>query len=123
MILTTGRILYHFHTGTMTRRSEPLSWREPKGYAEVNEQDATRLGIRDGGPVLITSRRGQVRIQARVGNRVKPGVVFLSFHWKEAPANLLTQDHTLDPVAKIPEYKVTAVRIEAPAKAKKKPAD
>ena len=123
MILTTGRILYHFHTGTMTRRSEPLSWREPKGYAEVNEQDATRLGIRDGGPVLITSRRGQVRTQARVGKRVKPGVVFLSFHWREAPANLLTQDHTLDPVAKIPEYKVTAVRIEAPGKAKKKVAD
>ena len=72
---------------------------------------------------LITSRRGQVRTQARVGKRVKPGVVFLSFHWREAPANLLTQDHTLDPVAKIPEYKVTAVRIEAPGKAKKKVAD
>jgi formate dehydrogenase alpha subunit len=114
LILTTGRSLYHYHTGTMTRRSEALSWRDPRGHAEINTQDAERIGIRDAGPVVIASRRGQVRTQARVGNRVPPGVVFLAFHWREAPANLLTQDFALDPEAKIPEYKVCAVRLEAP---------
>jgi predicted molibdopterin-dependent oxidoreductase YjgC len=98
----------------MTRRSEGLTWRESRGYAEIHEQDAAAAGIRDGGPVLITSRRGQIRTQARVGQRVPPGTVFLSFHWKEAPANLLTQDFALDPLAKIPEYKVCAVRLERP---------
>ncbi len=114
LILTTGRSLYHYHTGTMTRRSEALSWRDPRGHAEINTADAARLGIRDAGPVVIASRRGQVRTQARVGNRVPPGVVFLAFHWREAPANLLTQDFALDPQAKIPEYKVCAVKLEAP---------
>ncbi|MFN8482006.1 MAG: molybdopterin-dependent oxidoreductase [Anaerolineae bacterium] len=114
LTLTTGRILYHYHTGTMTRRSEPLAWRESRPYAEVSAEDAAAAGIRDGGTVLITSRRGQVRAQARVSERVQPGTVFLSFHWKEAPANALTQDFSLDPVAKIPEFKVCAVRIESP---------
>ena len=114
LILTTGRSLYHYHTGTMTRRSEALSWRDPRGHAEINSVDAERIGIRDAGPVVIASRRGQVRTQARVGNRVPPGVVFLAFHWREAPANLLTQDFALDPEAKIPEYKICAVKLEAP---------
>lgn len=118
LILTTGRSLYHYHTGTMTRRSEALSWRDPRGHAEINTQDAERIGIRDAGPVVIASRRGQVRTQARVGSRVPPGVVFLAFHWREAPANLLTQDFALDPEAKIPEYKVCAVRLEAPKRGK-----
>jgi len=124
-ILTTGRVLYHYHTGTMTRRSDNLDWREPRGYAEINVEDAEALDLRDGGAVKIISRRGEVRTQARVGERVPPGVVFLSFHWKESPANMLTQNHTLDPIAKIPEYKANAVRLENPkakrvkAKAKK----
>jgi predicted molibdopterin-dependent oxidoreductase YjgC len=123
LILSTGRILYHYHPGTMTRRSEGLNWRESRGYAEVNPQDATALGLRDGGPVLITSRRGQVRTQARVGEHVPPGNVFLAVHWKEAPANARTQDFALDPLAKIPAYKVSAVRLESPkaaARAKEK---
>jgi formate dehydrogenase (NADP+) alpha subunit len=114
LILTTGRILYHYHTGTMTRRSDGLAWRESRGYAEVNEKDAQTIELRDGSAIVIHSRRGQVRTQARVSQRVPPGVVFLSFHWKEAPANMLTQDFALDPVAKIPEYKVCAVRLENP---------
>jgi formate dehydrogenase alpha subunit len=118
-ILTTGRILYHYHTGTMTRRSEPLDWREPRGFVEVNEHDAAMLAIKDGGPVTVRSRRGEIRAQARVGDRVAPGVVFIPFHFKEAPANLLTQDHTLDPLAKIPEYKVCAVQVENPAAGRK----
>ena len=114
MILSTGRTLYHYHSGTMTRRSEGLSWREPRGYAEINSDDAAELGIRDAGQIVILSRRGKVRTQARVGQRVPKGTVFLSFHWREAPANMLTHDFGLDPQAKIPEYKVCAVRVEVP---------
>ena len=114
MILSTGRTLYHYHSGTMTRRSEGLAWREPRSYAEINEEDAARLGVRDAGPIILLSRRGQVRTQARVGTRVPAGTVFLSFHWREAPANLLTHDFGLDEQAKIPEYKVCAVRVEVP---------
>jgi predicted molibdopterin-dependent oxidoreductase YjgC len=118
LILSTGRTLYHYHSGTMTRRSEGLSWREPRSYAEINEADADELGIRDAGPIVIHSRRGQVRTQARVGQRVPKGTVFLSFHWREAPANMLTHDFGLDPQAKIPEYKVCAVRVEVPRRAR-----
>lgn len=111
LILTTGRVLYHYHTGTMTRRSEGLDWRMPGGYVEVNRKDAEALGIADGDPVKVISRRGEVSTKAKVGARVSEGVVFLSFHWKEAPANKLTQNFKLDPVAKIPEYKASAVKL------------
>ncbi|MGQ0604738.1 MAG: molybdopterin oxidoreductase family protein, partial [Anaerolineales bacterium] len=114
LILSTGRVLYHYHTGTMTRRSEALSWRESRGWAEINPHDAAAAGIRDATAVVIRSRRGQVRTQARLSQKVPPGVVFLSFHWKESPANMLTQDFALDPMAKIPEFKICAVRIENP---------
>jgi len=112
-ILSTGRVLYQYHTGTMTRRSGPLAWRTPHGWAELNRKDAERIGVADGGEVIIRSRRGAVRTEARLGERVPPGVVFLAFHWSEAPANRLTQDAALDPVAKIPEFKVSAVQVEA----------
>jgi formate dehydrogenase alpha subunit len=114
LVLTTGRILYQYHTGTMTRRSAGLDWREPRGFAEVSAVDAAAVGVRDGGNVVIRSRRGAVRTQARVSRRVPPGTVFLSFHWKESPANALTHDFGLDPRAKIPELKVCAVRLENP---------
>ncbi len=114
-VLTTGRMLYHYHTGTMTRRSHPLSWKEPKGYVEINEADAERLGLTEDKPVVIESRRGRIRTRARIGERVAEGVVFVPFHYREAAANLLTQDEALDPVAKIPELKVCAVRVENPA--------
>jgi len=114
LTLTTGRILYHYHSGTMTRRSAPLHWREPGAYAEINAEDAVALGLEDGSPVEIHSRRGIVRTKTMITDNVPPGTVFLAFHWREAPANRLTQDHTLDPVAKIPEYKVSAVRLEKP---------
>jgi formate dehydrogenase alpha subunit len=116
LILSTGRILYHYHTGTMTRRAVGLDWLEPRGHVEINAQDAAAVNLRDGGPVVIHSRRGQVRTQARISTRVPPGTIFLAFHWREAPANLLTQDYALDPVAKIPEYKVAAVRLENPSR-------
>jgi predicted molibdopterin-dependent oxidoreductase YjgC len=120
LILTTGRVLYHYHTGTMTRRSGPLAWREPRGYVEINAQDAVAIDVLDERAVVVKSRRGQVRTRAKISERVPPGTIFLAFHWREAPANMLTQDFALDPVAKIPEYKVCAVRLENP-RAKRKP--
>ncbi len=114
LILTTGRMLYHYHTGTMTRRSEPLHWKEPRGFVEINAVDAAALDLADEAAVVLKSRRGTVRTKARITDRVPAGTVFLAFHWREAPANMLTQDFKLDPVAKIPEYKVCAVKLENP---------
>ncbi|PIE80332.1 MAG: formate dehydrogenase subunit alpha [Chloroflexi bacterium] len=116
LILTTGRILFHYHTGSQTRRSGSLAWVAPRGYVEVNTVDAEAVGVDDGKAIVIESRRGKVRTQLKVSDRVAPGTVFLAFHWREAPANMLTQDFKLDPVAKIPEYKVCAVRLENPRK-------
>ena len=122
LILTTGRVLYHYHTGTMTRRSEPLSWVEPRGFVEINPADADTVGVKDRQAVVVESRRGSVRTSVRLSKNVPPGTIFLAFHWREAPANMLTQDFKLDPVAKIPEYKVCAVRLQNPrAKSAKKP--
>ena len=118
--LCTGRVLAHWHTGTMTRRSGPLHWREPRGYVEINAEDAAAIDVLDERAVVVKSRRGQVRTKAKISERVPPGTIFLAFHWREAPANMLTQDFALDPVAKIPEYKVCAVRVENP-RAKRKP--
>ena len=114
LILSTGRVLYHYHSGTMTRRSEPLSWKEPRGDVEVNAVDAAAAGVEDDRAVVIRSRRGVVRTRVKISEQVPPGTIFLAFHWREAPANMLTQDFALDPVAKIPEYKVCAVRLENP---------
>jgi predicted molibdopterin-dependent oxidoreductase YjgC len=114
LILTTGRVLYHYHSGTMTRRSEPLEWREPGGSVEIHPDDAAAIDLADGAPVVVASRRGRVEARAQLSERVPPGTVFLAFHWRESPANLLTHDFALDPVAKIPEYKVCAVRLELP---------
>jgi formate dehydrogenase alpha subunit len=109
-LLATGRILQHFHTGTMSRRSEVLDRLVSVGAIEIHPDDAARLGIADSRPVRVASRRGEIEIAARVTDRVAPGTVFLAFHYREAPANRLTIS-ALDPVAKIPEFKVCAVRI------------
>jgi predicted molibdopterin-dependent oxidoreductase YjgC len=95
----------------MTRRSAGLNAIYPEGTVEINPQDAQKLGVADGELVKVTSRRGQVVAKAEVVERPDPGVVFMTFHFKEAAANLLTIA-ALDPVAKIPEYKVCAVRVE-----------
>ena len=121
LILTTGRVLYHYHSGTMTRRSEPLAWREPRGYVEVNSEDAAAVGVQDNHAVVIKSRRGSVRTRLKISEGVPPGTIFLAFHWREAPANRLTHDLVLDPVAKIPEYKISAVRLENPRAGRTKP--
>jgi formate dehydrogenase alpha subunit len=109
-ILTTGRVLYHYHS-LISRKSKGLSEIYPEGVVEIHSEDAARLGIRpDNGFVEVASRRGKVRVKAEIGDKVPPGVVFMTFHFKEAAANLLTLD-VLDPVAKIPGYKVCAVKV------------
>jgi formate dehydrogenase major subunit len=109
-ILTTGRLLSHYHTGSMTRRVEPLNELVPRNSVWINRDDAERLGIENGTEVALQSRRGVIRLEAKVTGRIAEGVVFVPFHFGESPANALT-NAALDPVAKIPEYKVAAVRI------------
>ena len=111
LILTTGRSLYHFHTGTMTRKVSALNTIEPEGTVEINPHDASRLGIGEGDKVKVSSRRGRVVTKARVTDRLPAGLVFMAFHFAESAANILTNPK-LDPVSKIPEFKVAAVRIE-----------
>jgi formate dehydrogenase alpha subunit len=111
LVLTTGRSLYHFHTGTMTRKVAGLNVLKKDGEVEINPVDASRLGIADGDRVKVSSRRGEVVAKANVTEVSPQGVVFMTFHFAESPANRLTNP-ALDPVAKIPEYKVCAVRVE-----------
>lgn len=111
LIMTTGRLLDHFHTGTMTRNSRILDENVPEGFIELNPNDAQNYNVQDGEVVSISSRRGSVRIKAKVTERTKPNVVFFPWHFFEAAANVLTID-ALDPVCKIPEYKVCSCKIE-----------
>jgi len=111
LVLTTGRLLEHYHAGSMTRRVEALDWLMPEAVVEVHPTDAARFGVPDGTRVGLRSRRGTVTARAHVTDGITPGTVFMPFHFAEAAANLLT-NAALDPVAKIPEYKVCAVAIE-----------
>ncbi|HEY3347014.1 MAG TPA: formate dehydrogenase subunit alpha [Nitrospirota bacterium] len=107
-VLTTGRILQHYHTGTMTRRVEGLNHLVPEAFVEINPKDAARLKVSTGDFLKVASRRGEIKIKAKVTERVAKGEVFIPFHFVEASANMLTAAN-LDPVAKIPEFKVSAV--------------
>jgi predicted molibdopterin-dependent oxidoreductase YjgC len=111
LILTTERSLVHFHTGTMTRKVKGLNIFLGEGLVEINPKDASALGIADGDEVKVTSRRGQVMAKAKVTEVSPAGVVSMNFHFAESPANQLTSP-ALDPIAKIPELKVCAVRVE-----------
>jgi formate dehydrogenase alpha subunit len=111
LILTTGRTMFHYHTGSMTRRSEKLHQEVPTGYVEVSPTDAERLGLAKSEEVRVVSRRGEIQTRAWITRRVPPGTVFVPFHFVEAAANLLTNP-AVDPIAKIPEYKAAAVRLE-----------
>jgi len=111
MVMSTGRVLYHWHGGQMTRRAKGLMEVYGEALVEVNPDDAAKLGLNGKNTVRVTSRRGQIEAQAWVTDRVPPGMVYANFHFPEASANELTQA-VLDPVAKIPEYKVTAVKVE-----------
>ncbi len=111
LVLTTGRVLYQYHTGTMTRRSEVLENSAPSAYVEMNTEDAADLNLNDNEMVRASSRRGKIKLAVRITDRVKKGLVFIPFHYKEASVNLLTND-ALDPQCKIPEAKVCAIKIE-----------
>jgi len=110
-ILSTGRILFHWHTGTMTRRVRALEEIYPEGLVEIHPLDAERIGLVSHELVEVSSRRGKVVAKAEITEKSPPGTVFMTFHFQEAAANLLTID-ALDPIAKIPEYKVCAVKVQ-----------
>jgi len=111
-ILTTGRQLFQYHTGGMTRRVKEINTVSPESYIEINPEDARALAVEAGARVKVSSRRGSIIVKAMVTKRPAKGVVFVPFHFKEAAANVLTSSNSLDPVAKIPSFKVSAVRIE-----------
>jgi len=110
-IFTTGRTLFHWHTGSMTRRSVSLESEVPTGWIEINTEDANDLGVVDGEMVLAKTRRGEIKVPARVTNEIMKGVMFMPFHFAECAANMLT-NNALDPIAKIPEFKACAIKIE-----------
>jgi formate dehydrogenase alpha subunit len=109
-VMSTGRVLYHWHGGEMTRRAESLMALYGQALIEISPWDADRLNLNPDQHVRVESRRGFIEAQAWVTDRVPPGMVYANFHFPEASANELTQA-VLDPVSKIPEYKVTAVRV------------
>jgi len=109
LILTTGRVLEHWHTGSMSRRSEVLDELNPHGSIDIHPTDALKLGIINGDLMAITSERGKIEAPVHITDETSPGLAFMAFHWNESPVNTLTND-ALDPVAKIPEFKVTAVK-------------
>jgi formate dehydrogenase major subunit len=110
-ILNTGRLLEHWHTGSMTRRSFALDSIQPEPHIYLNPDDAKAMGVTDGDFVRVTSRRGAIETRARLSHRDTPGTCFMPFHFREAAANLLTIDE-IDPMGKIPEFKFCAVRVE-----------
>ncbi len=109
LTLTTGRILEHYHTGTMSRRTRVLNELQPNSAIDIHPEDALKLGITNGDLVSIASERGKIEAPVNITDKTSPGLAFMAFHWKESPVNVLTNTN-LDPVAKIPEFKVSAVK-------------
>ncbi len=110
-ILNTGRLLQHWHTGTMTRRTVALDAIAPEPFVEIAPDDLMTLQVQDGGWVTVSSRRGTITLRVKSSKKVSVGSVFIPFHFKEAAVNLLTND-ALDPYGKIPEFKFCAVKVE-----------
>lgn len=109
--LTTGRVFVHYHTGSMTRNSPSLHEEMPEGRLEINPEDAYLLDLRQDDEAVVSSRRGRITAKVLITERIGRGVVFMPFHFEENRANLLTNP-ALDPIAKIPELKVCAVKVE-----------
>jgi formate dehydrogenase major subunit/formate dehydrogenase alpha subunit len=126
LILTTGRVLYQYHTGTMSRRAPGLVEKAPECRVEIALEDAEKFGIDEGEMVRVKSRRGEIKARALVSTKAIPGTIFIPFHYYEAAVNKLTIA-ALDPVAKIPEYKVCAVKLEkvgkSPGRKEESPGD
>ncbi|MCX7705628.1 MAG: formate dehydrogenase subunit alpha [bacterium] len=110
-VLTTGRILFEYHTRTMTGRVNGLKKISGTPYCEINYKDAKRLLIKEGQLIKLVSRRGEIMVRVKVSKKIMCGTIFMPFHYGESAANVLTHHH-LDPIAKIPEFKICAVRIE-----------
>ncbi|TET91921.1 MAG: formate dehydrogenase subunit alpha [Methanomassiliicoccales archaeon] len=110
-ILSTGRMMFHYHTGTMTRRTPVLVTEVSTGFVEIHPDDAEKLSIADGEMVKVSSRRGEIEIPAQVTDKIRPGMIFIPFHFAECAANILTNP-ALDPKAKIPELKVCSAKVE-----------
>lgn len=108
LVLTTGRVVMHYNSGAMTRRTSALSSREPELFVQLHPLTARQYSIHDGDKAVVSTRRGQALARVRVSRRISPGVAFMPFHFPDT--NLLTID-ALDPKAKIPEYKVAACQI------------
>ena len=111
-VLTTGRLLEHWHTGSMTRRTTVLDTLEPQAVAHLSPSDLQKLQLHAGGTIRVSTRRGEVELIARADPWVPAGMVFIPFCFSEAAANLLTNP-ALDPYGKIPEFKFCAARVEA----------
>ncbi len=111
LILTTGRRMEHYNCGSMTRRSKGIMETWPEERIEISPMDAEELGVADGEEVLVCSRRGELRVKVRVTDKSSRGVAFMSFHYRDVLTNLLTNP-ALDPIAKTPEYKACAIRVE-----------
>ncbi len=112
MILTTGRVLEHWHTGTMSRRSNTLDSLEPEAIACLNRKDLKKIGIKPGSRIQVSTRRGEIFLKARLDHDVPEGMIFIPFCFSEAAANILTNPQ-LDPVGKIPEFKFCAAKVES----------
>ena len=112
IILTTGRSLYHYHTGTMTRKASGLDEFMPSNVVQISSPLAKANNIVDGEKIRVTTRRGSIELEAEVIDGIRENVIFTYFHFAETAANYLTNASVLDPVAGIPEYKVSAARIE-----------
>ena len=110
LTLTTGRSYFHWHTRTLTSRTSTLEREVPENYIEIHPEDAKKYKVRKGSMIKVSSLRGSIEVRALVSDIVKPGTVFMPFHFAISAANRLTND-ALDPIAKIPEYKVCAVKI------------
>ncbi len=111
LILTTGRVLYHYHTGTMTMRTKGLNQLSPECFVEISDKDVEKLGLTNHAMVDVSSRRGKITAKLKVSTKAVEGTIFIPFHFAKAAANVLTNSK-LDPTAKIPEFKVCAIKIE-----------
>jgi formate dehydrogenase alpha subunit len=110
-ILTTGRSIFHYHTGAMTRRTPKLLNEVPQSFVEINPEDATKVGVKNNDVVTLETRRGSIEAEAKITDEVPPGLLFIPFHFPNSLANVLTIS-VLDPKAKCAETKVCAVKME-----------
>jgi len=110
-VLSTGRVIFHYHTGSLTGRADSLTGELAEAFLQINPADAVTLGVQDGERVIASSRRGEVRVKARVSRDVPAGLTFMPFHFAGTAANVLTNP-SYDPACKMPEFKVCAIKIE-----------